>query len=130
MIISEQGKESPFLMRDIFEGIGIDMLCIDELSIPKSQMRHYLARVENTKSNNQREGTYIIRQDLKANNYRWDSRTKSWIKPYSVDTFSIKRLMKESWVEKGVSILLTITDEFDNEIHKIEISFGKETIVF
>jgi DNA helicase-4 len=131
IIISEQEKESPFLTDEILNRIKIDILDIDRLSIPVSESKHFVVRVYNSfKSNNQKEGTYVIRQDLKAFSYRWDSRTKSWSKSYSIDTFSIERLMKETWVKKGDNIGVSITDEFDNKIHSIEINNGRETILF
>ncbi|MDD2496962.1 MAG: UvrD-helicase domain-containing protein [Desulfitobacteriaceae bacterium] len=122
VIMTEKGMESPFLKNDIQKNVRIKTLDINKLPPPKRKGTHYEICVYNTESKNQ--GTYDIKSYLQENGYCWDAARKFWVKHISAEVFSKDNLLKESWIEMGSNISISIDDEFENCILLIEIDDG------
>lgn len=128
VIVTEEDNVSPFLQNNYFWETGLDVLNVNALEGPKREGTHYIIEVHNGPSSAYETGNFIIKEELKANQYRYDSLKKAWYRPYLVKKFSIDKLLQESWVKKSVEILVLIKDEFDITKYKIDISEGKITV--
>lgn len=117
VIITEQGRESPFILN-----MQIDKININNFDMPKKDITYYIIKVCNNSFNT--KGTFVIKSDLRANNYRWDPIKKSWYKHYETKNFSIEKFLDEPWIKKGDKIFILVTDEFNNNIHRIDIENG------
>lgn len=129
VIITERGKESSFLRDNIMKFTRVEKLDIEKIVQTRRDPSHYSVRVFNYLANNRVEGTYQIRNELKAHKYRWDPISRSWIKNYSIDNFSYDKLQNELWVSKGDKITVQISDKYGSAVYKFKIEKGMVIVV-
>ena len=55
--------------------------------------------------------TYAIKDQLKANGYRWESKNKVWQKTFLEEGFSIESLKKSIWSSVANEISVHIVDD-------------------
>lgn len=124
IIVTEKGNESPFLKENILNQIQVEQIDVNKLNMPKRDNRYYLVSVSNSRANSFNRGTFAVKSDLRANNYKWNSKKKHWYKHYSAKNFSINKLLEEYWLKKGDGLIISITDEFNNMVDCLELKNG------
>ncbi|WP_235219591.1 UvrD-helicase domain-containing protein [Paenibacillus sp. FSL H8-237] len=122
VILTEKGKESPFLKTIQY----IENLNINSLEPPKSEGSMYIVKITN--STLQKGGTFEIKSYLRENKYRWNPAEKAWIKHWAADKFTRETLLSEAWIKHATNVLITISDEFNNKLLEISITDGLATI--
>lgn len=115
IILTEQGVESPFLIKDIQENLHIETMNLTKLEAPKGNGTHYMIKVVNA-SYDKQSGTYAIKSLLKEHQYQWSAADKSWIKQVAAEGFTKEQLLNESWTQQASNVRIAVSDEFHNEI--------------
>lgn len=122
IILTEIGNQSPFLRYDIQDRINIRPIDINKLRAPKRRGTRYEISVFETITKS--GATYVIKDFLSENSYRWDQARRSWVKSIAASTFSKEDLLKESWIQKANNVSISVDDEFENCILHMEIDNG------
>ncbi|WP_368293743.1 UvrD-helicase domain-containing protein [Dehalobacter sp. TBBPA1] len=127
VIVSESNNQSPYLKENIAKKITLKSLNLNYLECPPRDGTHLKVSIYN---NNNKNGTLEIKSYLLENKFRWSPAEKAWIKHFPVKEFSEKKLLNESWIVKAKNISISVTDEFDNHILRIEIEDEKVNITY
>lgn len=75
-------------------------------------------------------GTYAIKDLLKAEGYNWNSRLKAWCRTYPAQHFSIEQLLDNAvWISRAVGIEVQFYDEFEKILAIYRVDRGQWTCI-
>jgi DNA helicase-4 len=116
-IITESKNSSPFL-DELNSRTEISVLNWSDYQpfMGVGNIRYITVKISNQigKSSN---GTYTIRDLLKAEGYRWNDTIKFWYRTYPAEGFSIPEYFDSAnWISQAVGIEVRFDDDEENEL--------------
>lgn len=108
-ILTVKGEESPFL-----SALGKPALLVwDDYSPVKTEEVSIKIEVRNQPGAYNTPPTMIIKELLKADDYKWDPDRKAWYRYYSRDDYDIAEIMEQAWTHSADHVFLIQYDEDD-----------------
>ena len=122
IILTEKQNISPFLQEIISRQA---LPPIDWVKFPpvKDENSRLTVRVGNLNQHNN-GATYAIKDQLKANGYRWESGNKVWQKSFPLEKFSLESLQQSIWSPLANEICVRIVDDDGSVIGEYAIHSG------
>lgn len=123
IIITEASSISPFL-EDITSRHKMEYLNWDKYPPIQDANSRLTVRVGNLNLHNN-SATYAIKDQLKANGYRWDSRNKVWQKSFLAEGFTIDKLKASLWSPIANEVCVNIVDDHESSVGEYVIHSGQ-----
>ncbi len=123
-ILTEKDSFSPFL-EDLEGNIALDRLEWSDCPPLVGTIQYITIRVGNQEGNFG-NGTYAIRDLLKAEGYRWNARRRVWESVETVEGFSVTEFVNQvKWSNAADGIEVRFYDHLDNEVALYHINGGQ-----
>ena len=128
-IFTETNNISPFL-EDLQSRMTISLLDWCDYTPVVGKRRRITVKVSNQNGRGS-NGTFAIRELLKAEGYDWNSRLKTWWRNYPVQNFSVQLFFDNTkWVSYANGIKVKFYDDVENVIASYLIDSGQWKCVF
>jgi len=123
IILTEQQNISPFL-QEIMSRHSLQTIDWEAFPPVIDENSRLTVRVGNLNQYNN-GATYAIKDQLKANGYRWDSKNKVWQKSLLEEGFSLESLKQSVWSSLANEICVRIVDDHESVVDEYAIHFGQ-----
>jgi DNA helicase-4 len=123
-ILTETDNVSPFL-EDLEKNMRLSKLKWSDYPPLVGETKYFTIRVGNQYGHGPKP-TMAIRDLLKAEEYGWDNKSKTWYTVLSAEGFSVKEFADQTiWCDSAAGIEVRFCDDFDNEIAKYNVDHGR-----
>ena len=123
IILTETQNISPFL-QNIIQNSALQKICWKNFSEVKDKNSRVTVRIGNLNPRNI-NATLAIKDQLKADNFQWDSRNRVWQQSFLEEKFSLNILQKSIWSKSANEISVRIVDEHESLLEEYEIHSGQ-----
>ena len=123
-ILTETDNVSPFL-EDLEKNIRLSKLKWSDYPPLVGETKYFTIWVGNQYGRGPKP-TMAIRDLLKAEEYGWDNKSKTWYTVLSAEGFSVKEFADQTiWCNSAAGIEVRFCDELDNELAIYNVDHGK-----
>ena len=128
-ILTETNNMSPFV-EDLQSRINISLLDWATYDPVVGETRRITVIVTNQNGRGS-NGTFTIKELLRAEGYEWDSRLKTWWRNYSAQNFSVQSFFANTqWVSHANGIHLQFYNDLENVLATYVIDRGQWSCIF
>lgn len=128
-ILTETNNVSPFV-EDLQSRANIPLLDWSAYDPVVGETKRITVKVTN-QSGRGSNGTFTIRELLRAEGYEWDSRLKTWWRNYSAQNFSVESFFANTqWVPHANGIQLHFYDDLEKMLASYVIDLGQWSCIF
>ncbi|WP_199298068.1 UvrD-helicase domain-containing protein [Trichocoleus sp. FACHB-40] len=127
-ILTETNNVSPFL-EELRNRKTISSVNWSDYQSLVGAIKHLTIKVGNQDGRGG-NGTYAIRDLLKAEGYNWNSRLKAWCRTYPAQNFSLQQFFDNAeWSSRAVGIEVRFYDDFEKMLAIYRVDKGQWTCV-
>jgi len=128
-ILTEANNISPFV-EDLQSKIDIPLLNWSAYTPVVGETKRITVKVTNQNGRGS-NGTFTIRELLRAEGYEWDNRLKTWWRNYSAQNFSVQSFLANTqWVCHANGIQLQFYDDLEKILASYVIDRGQQSCIF
>jgi len=128
-ILTETNNMSPFV-EDLQSRIDIPLLDWTTYDPVVVEIKRITVKITNQKGRGS-NGTFTIKELLRAEGYAWDSRLRTWWQNYSAQSFSVQSFFANTqWISHANGIQLQFCDDLENILAIYNIDCGQQSCVF
>ena len=122
-ILTEKDNFSPFL-EDLEKKIELSRLEWSDYPPLEGKTEYITIRVGNQEGSSG-NGTYAIRDLLKAEGYQWNAESKVWHSTEPAEGFSVREFAKARWSDSANGIEVRFYDYLENEVALYHVDGGQ-----
>lgn len=128
-ILTETNNISPFV-EDLQSRANIPLLDWSAYDPVVGETKRITVKVTNQNGRGS-NGTFTIRELLRAEGYEWDSRLKTWWRNYSAKNFSVQSFFANTqWISHANGIQLKFYDDLEKMLASYVINHGQQSCIF
>ncbi len=128
-ILTESNNISPFV-EDLQNRVNIPVLDWSVYDPVVGETKRITVKVTNQNGRGS-NGTFTIRELLRAEGYEWDSRLRTWWRNYSAQDFSVQSFFANTqWILHADGIQLQFYNDLENVLASYVIDRGQQNCIF